>query len=55
MLTQSEIMDRYGELRKFTAQSSGLEITIIEDHLREIVSSHIEALELLRSKGLLEK
>ena len=55
MLTKKEAMDRYGEIRKFTAQYSGLGVILIEDYLKDIVKSHNEAIELLEAKELLDK
>lgn len=48
MLNEKEIMDRYKEIRQYTAVFSGETIIDIERYVREVTASHIEALEQIK-------
>lgn len=49
VLTEQEIKDRYRVIRAFTASITGTEVVLgVEDAARELVLSHLEAVEGLK-------
>jgi hypothetical protein len=48
MLNKDEIMIRYGRVRQYTARFSGQDIMDVEDCVKEIAASHVEALEEIK-------